>query len=160
MVHAALCSPNSPTAACFPAGIALAATWDTALIEQIGIALAEETKSKGAHVLLGPTVNMHRSSLNGRNFEGFSEDPMLAGAIAVAYVKGVQSGAWRRHKHFVGNERSEFERMTISSDIDERALREIYLPPFERAVIDAGVWAVMTAYNRVNGEFVSATARH
>jgi beta-glucosidase len=140
-------------AASFPVGIALAATWNTALVEQAGRALAEEAQSKGARVLLAPTVNIHRSTLNGRNFECYSEDPYLSARMAVAYIRGVQServGA--TVKHYVGNE-SEFERMTISSEIDERALREIYLPPFEAAVKDAGVWAVMAAYNKVNGTY-------
>jgi beta-glucosidase len=112
-------------AASFPVGIALAASWNTALIEQIGQALAEEAQSKGARVLLAPTVNIHRSTLNGRNFECYSEDPFLSARLAVAYINGVQSrGVAATVKHYVGNE-SEFERMTISSEIDERALREI-----------------------------------
>src|SRR6266511_3418892 len=138
-------------AASFPVGISLAATWNTALVEQIGQALAEEAQSKGARVLLAPTVNIHRSTLNGRNFECYSEDPFLSAQMGVAYIAGVQSkGVSATVKHFVGNE-SEFERMTISSEIDERSLREIYLPPFEAAVKEAHTWAVMSAYNRVNG---------
>ncbi len=146
-------------AASFPVGIALASTWNTALVNQIGQALAEEAKSKGARVLLAPTVNIHRSPLNGRNFECYSEDPYLAARTAVAYVQGVQSqGVGATVKHFVGNE-SEFERMTISSEIDERALREIYLPPFEAAVTQAGAWAVMAAYNKVNGTYAGENCR-
>ena len=142
-------------AASFPVGIALAATWNPELVEQIGRALAEEARSKGARVLLGPTVNIHRSPLNGRNFECYSEDPFLSARIVVAYIRGVQAnGVAATVKHFVGNE-SEFERHTISSEIDERALREIYLPPFEAAVKDAHVGAVMAAYNRVNGTYAS-----
>ncbi len=138
-------------AASFPVGIALAASWNLTLVHQIGQALAEEAQSKGARVLLGPTVNIHRSPLNGRNFECYSEDPFLSAQIVVAYITGVQSkGVSATVKHFVGNE-SEFERMTMSSEIDERALREIYLPPFEAAVKEAHTWAVMSAYNRVNG---------
>ena len=130
-------------AASFPVGIALAATWNPQLVEEIGTALAEEALSKGARVLLAPTVNIHRSPLNGRNFECYSEDPLLSAEIAAAYVRGVQSkGVAATVKHFAGNE-SEFERTTISSEIDERALREIYLPPFEAAVRKAGVWAVI-----------------
>tara|TARA_R110002020_G_scaffold134252_9_gene299665 strand:+ start:204 stop:2639 length:2436 start_codon:yes stop_codon:yes gene_type:complete len=141
--------------ASFPVAIALAATWNRELVREVGVALAQETRSKGASVLLGPTVNMHRSPLNGRNFECFSEDPLLTSAIAVAYIEGVQSqGIAATIKHLVGNE-SEFERRTISSDIDERSLREIYLPPFEAAVRQSDVWAVMTAYNRLNGTFTS-----
>lgn len=143
------------TAAAFPVGIALASTWNPALVEQVGQALAEEAQSKGALVLLGPTVNMHRSPLNGRNFECYSEDPYLSAQLAVAYISGVQSkGVGATVKHFVGNE-SEFERMTISSEIDERALREIYLPPFEAAVKQAHTWAVMASYNKLNGTYTS-----
>ncbi|MBK8137241.1 MAG: glycoside hydrolase family 3 C-terminal domain-containing protein [Chloroflexi bacterium] len=146
-----------PSAA-FPVGVALAATWNTDLIEKIGNALGEEVKSKAAHVLLAPTVNIHRSPLNGRNFECYSEDPFLAARIAVAYVKGVQSqGVGATIKHFIGNE-SEFERMTISSEIGERALREIYLPPFRAAVREAKVWAIMSSYNSLNGVHCSANA--
>ena len=141
------------TTACFPAGIGLAATWNIALIRQAGEALADEARLKGASVLLAPTVNLHRSTLNGRNFECYSEDPWLAGEIGVAYIRGVQNrGVAATIKHFVGNE-SEHQRMTISSRIGERALRELYLLPFEKAVKQAGVWAVMSAYNRINGCF-------
>ncbi len=144
------------TAAAFPVGIALAATWNTELITQIGKALGEEVKSKAAHALLAPTVNIHRSPLNGRNFECYSEDPYLTARIAVAYIKGVQSqGVGATIKHFIGNE-SEFERMTISSEIGERALREIYLPPFKAAVCEAKVWAIMSSYNALNGVHCSA----
>lgn len=143
-------------AACFPVGIALAATWNTELIEQIGVALAEECKSKGAHVLLAPTVNIHRSPVNGRNFECYSEDPYLSAELATAYVKGVQSQRVSATiKHFVCND-SEFERNTISSEVGERALREIYLPPFKAAVEKAGVWALMSSYNYVNGVHASS----
>jgi beta-glucosidase len=141
-------------AACFPVAIALAASWDTGLVAEIGRALAEEARSKGAHVLLAPTVNIHRTPLNGRSFECYSEDPLLSARMGGAYISGVQQGGVAATvKHFVGNE-SEFERTTMSSEIDERALREIYLPPFEAAVKQAGVWAVMSSYNRVNGTYV------
>lgn len=143
------------TAACFPSGIALASTWNTALVERIGQALAQETKSKGARVLLGPTVNIHRSPLGGRNFESFSEDPYLTARMAVAYITGLQSqGVGATVKHYVCND-SEFERTTISVEVDERALREIYLPPFEAAVREAGTWALMASYNLVNGTAAS-----
>lgn len=139
------------TSAAFPVAISLAASWDVNLVHAVGVALAEEAKSKGAQVLLAPTVNMHRNVLNGRNFECFSEDPHLASEMAVAYITGVQSqGVAATVKHFIGNE-TEVERRTISSEIDERTLREIYLPPFEAAVKRAGVWCVMTAYNYLNG---------
>ncbi|MCQ1839012.1 beta-glucosidase [Neorhizobium galegae] len=143
------------TSAAFPVAIALAASWDVELVRQVGVALAQETKSKGAQVLLAPTVNMHRNTLNGRNFECFSEDPHLASEMAVAYIQGVQSeGVAATVKHFIGNE-TEVERRTISAEIDERTLREIYLPPFEAAVKRAGVWCVMTAYNYLNGTHTS-----
>ncbi len=139
------------TAACFPNGSALAATWNPDLIEQVGGALGAEAQTKRCHVLLGPTVNMHRSPLGGRHFESYSEDPHLAARIAVAFVRGVQSrGVATSVKHLVAND-SEFERHTISSELSERALREIYLVPFEAAVREAKAWTVMAAYNAVNG---------
>jgi beta-glucosidase len=147
-----LFTSGTPTA-CLPVGIALAATWNTELVRQVGQLLGEESLAKGARVLLGPTVNIHRSTLNGRNFECYSEDPYLAARMAVAYINGLQSqGVGASVKHFAGNN-SEFERNTISSEIGERALREIYLPAFEAAVKEAGAWTVMAAYNKVNGTF-------
>ncbi len=147
------------SAAAFPVGISLASTWNTPLVEEVGQALAEEALSKGARVLLGPTANIHRSPLNGRNFECYSEDPYLSARLAVAYIRGLQSkGVGATIKHFVGND-SEFERNSISSDIGERALREIYLIPFEAAVREAGTWALMSSYNKVNGTYVSQNPR-
>ena len=109
-------------------------SWNPDLVREIGAALAEETRTKGANVLLAPTVNMHRGPLNGRNFECYSEDPELTTEIALAYIDGLQSnGIGATIKHFIGNE-SEYQRMTMSSDIGIRALRELYLPPFEAAV--------------------------
>ncbi|MFL5762257.1 MAG: beta-glucosidase H [Thermomicrobiales bacterium] len=143
----------SVTSACFPAAVCLASTWDTELIAQIGVALGEEAKTKGVHLVLGPTINIHRSPLNGRNFECYSEDPYLSARIAVAFITGLQSqhvGAVP--KHLVCND-SEFERATISSDVDERTMREIYLPPFSAAVTEAKPWAVMAGYNKVNGVY-------
>ena len=145
---------NGPTAAVFPCGIVLGATWNPALVREVAQALAEEARTKDAHVLLAPTVNMHRGPLNGRNFECYSEDPHLTTEIALAYIDGLQSsGIGATIKHFIGNE-SEYQRVTMSSDIGIRALREIYLPPFEAAVA-AGVWAVMCSYNRLNGTHTS-----
>jgi beta-glucosidase len=142
-----------PSAA-FPVGIALGATWDPQIVREVGRALAEEATSKGAHVLLGPTINIHRSVTNGRNFECYAEDPALTAALAVAYVEGLQSlGVAATPKHFAGNE-SEIERTTINSEIDERTLREVYLAPFE-AVVKAGSWALMASYNRLNGTYTS-----
>lgn len=143
------------SAAAFPVGISLGATWDRSLLSEIGAALAEEVKDKGAHVLLGPTVNLQRGALNGRNFECYAEDPVLTAALAVAYIGGLQGqrvGA--TVKHFVANE-SEFQRTTMSSEVDERTLRELYLVPFEAAVKEAHAWAVMSSYNRLNGTFTS-----
>jgi beta-glucosidase len=143
------------TSACFPVGIALAATWHVDLVAGVGKALAEEAKTKGAVVLLGPTVNIHRSPVNGRNFECYSEDPYLSARIAVAYIKGLQSnGVAACVKHFVCND-SEFERQTISSEVNERTLHEIYLPPFKAAVQEAGTWSLMASYNKVNGTYAS-----
>jgi beta-glucosidase len=141
--------------ACFPAAISLGASWNPDLVRQMGAALAEEARSKSARVLLAPTVNIHRSGLNGRNFECYSEDPHLTSELAVAYIEGVQGGGVAATiKHFAANE-SEVERQTMSSDVDERTLREIYLPPFEAAVKRAGVMAVMSSYNRLNGTYTS-----
>lgn len=142
---------NGTPAAAFPCAIALGASWNSDAAYEMGAALAAEARSKGARVLLAPTVNMHRSGLNGRNFECYSEDPLLTSMLAVAYIKGLQdNGVGATIKHFVAND-SEIDRQTVSSDVDERTLREIYLPPFEAAVKKAGVWAVMTGYNRLNG---------
>ena len=143
------------TSACFPVGIALASTWNIELVARVGAALGEETKTKGAHVLLAPTVNIHRSPLGGRHFECYSEDPYLTARMAVAYINGVQSqNVGTSVKHFVCND-SEFERMTISSEVGARSLREIYLLPFEAAVKEAAPWTAMAAYNKVNGTFAS-----
>jgi beta-glucosidase len=110
--------------ASFPVGIAIGATWNVELARDIGAALADEVKSKGAHMLLAPTVNIHRSVTNGRNFECYSEDPILSAELAVGYISGLQGqGIGATIKHFVGNE-SEIERTTMSSEIDERSLRE------------------------------------
>jgi len=146
---------GGPQTACFPAAIALGATWDPALIAEAGHALAEESRLKGAGALLAPTVNLHRSTLNGRNFECYSEDPYLTGEIACGYIRGLQDhGVAATIKHFVCND-SEVERMSIDSQVEERTLRELYLVPFEKAVKEAGVQAVMTSYNRINGDFAA-----
>jgi beta-glucosidase len=141
--------------AAFPVGIAIGASWNTALAEEIGSALADEVKSKGAHVSLAPTVNIHRTVTNGRNFECYSEDPLLTGALAASYIKGMQAkGISATIKHFAGNE-SEIKRTTNSSEIDERSMREIYLVPFEMAVKEAGTWAIMSSYNKINGTYAA-----
>ncbi len=147
---------RGPTAACFPVATALASTWDVGLLAEIGDALATEADDKGVHVVLAPTLNLHRFPLAGRNFECFSEDPVLTARLAVALVGALQDrGVAATVKHFAGNE-SEVERYSASSQIGERALRELYLAPFEAAVRDGGVWAVMSAYNRLNGVSCSA----
>ena len=139
------------TSACFPAGVSLAATFDIELAQQVGKALAEETKTKGAMCLLGPTVCLHRDPRGGRNFESYSEDPLLAGVIAQHYIQGVQKeGVAATIKHYAVNE-SETKRLTIDCRLSQRALREIYLKPFEIAVKNSDPWAVMTSYNLVNG---------
>lgn len=138
---------------CVPCGSALGATFDTELVEELGRAIGDQARSKGARVLLAPTVNLHRSPLYGRAFECYSEDPLLSGKLAAAYVRGVQSNdVATTVKHFVGND-AEFERMTIDSVIDERTLREVYLLPFEIAVTEGGSLGIMTSYNRLNGSY-------
>lgn len=149
---------DATTAACVPCGSALGATWNPALIERVGTMLGEEALSKACRVLLAPTVNLHRSPLAGRNFECYSEDPLLSGKTAAAFVRGVQSrDVATTVKHFAGND-AEFERHTINSVIDARALRELYLLPFELAVREGGALGVMTAYNRLNGPYCTENA--
>jgi beta-glucosidase len=134
-----------------PSPTALAATWDAARIERIGRLLAAEARRKGVDVLLAPTVNLHRTPYGGRHFECLSEDPLLTARIGAAYVRGVQAeGVAATVKHFVAND-SETERFTLDARVDERALRELYLAPFDAIVQEARPWAVMAAYNGVNG---------
>jgi beta-glucosidase len=129
----------------------MASTWNLDMMEEIGRRLGDECKARGAHVLLAPTVCMHRSPLGGRNFESYSEDPFLTGKLAASYVRGLQSkGIAATIKHFVGNEQ-ETERQAYDAIIAERPLREIYLKPFEIAVREASPWALMSSYNKVNG---------
>ncbi|CDZ97665.1 glycoside hydrolase family 3 protein [Phaffia rhodozyma] len=146
---------NGTLSSCFPCSTGVASSWDVDLVREIGLALGTECKEKGAHVLLGPTVNTQRSPLGGRGFESFSEDPYLNGTIAAAYINGVQEkGVVATIKHFVCNDQ-EKERQSIDSVLSERALREIYLKPFQIAIKDSDPQAVMTSYNRVNGIHVS-----
>jgi beta-glucosidase len=142
-------STQDPSVA-LPSPTALAATWDLDLVRRAGRLLAQEARRKGVHVLLAPTLNLHRTPLGGRHFECFSEDPLLTGEVAAAYVEGVQEGGVAATpKHFVAND-SETERFTVDVRVAERVLREMYLAPFER-VVRAGAWGVMSAYNAVNG---------
>jgi beta-glucosidase len=144
----------SPAVA-FPAEAATASSWDPDLLRRVGRALGEEARALGVSVVLGPGVNMKRSPLCGRNFEYLSEDPYLAGRLAAAFVDGVQGvGVGTSVKHFAANNQ-ETDRMSISAEIDERTLREIYFPAFEATVTRSQPWTVMCSYNRINGEFAS-----
>jgi beta-glucosidase len=139
------------TSANVPSPTALAATWDVALVEEIGRLLAYECRRKGVDVLLAPTVNLHRTPYGGRHFECFSEDPLVTARIGLAYVRGLQeAGVGACVKHFVAND-SETQRMTLDARVGERALRELYLAPFDAIVREGGAWSVMAAYNGVNG---------
>ncbi|AQU65484.1 glycoside hydrolase family 3 C-terminal domain-containing protein [Streptomyces niveus] len=144
------------TSLVLPSPTALAASWDEELVRELGGLLAAEARRKGVQVLLAPTLNLHRSPLGGRHFECFSEDPLLTARTGVAFVKGVQQGGVAATaKHFVAND-AETDRLHVDVRVTERALRELYLAPFEAAV-EAGVWAVMSAYNKVNGVTMSAS---
>jgi beta-glucosidase len=146
-------TPDDP-AIVLPSPTALAATWDPLLARRVGRLLAQEARRKGVHLLLAPTVNLHRTPLGGRHFECYSEDPLLTAEIAVGYVSGVQDGGvGATVKHFVAND-SETARFTLDAAVSSQALRELYLAPFE-SVVRAGVWAVMCAYNGVNGRTMS-----
>ncbi|HEY6293244.1 MAG TPA: glycoside hydrolase family 3 C-terminal domain-containing protein [Terriglobia bacterium] len=136
----------------YAAGIGLAASWDTELARRVGVALGQDARARGVNFLLGPGVNIYRAPMNGRNFEYFGEDPYLASRIAVHYIEGVQSqGVIATIKHYAANN-SEFDRHRINSVVDERTLREIYLPAFEAGVKEARVGAVMDSYNLLNGD--------
>ncbi|MCX4810810.1 glycoside hydrolase family 3 C-terminal domain-containing protein [Streptomyces sp. NBC_01239] len=138
-----------------PSPTALAASWDPELAQRAGMLLAQEARRKGVHVLLAPTVNLHRSPLGGRHFEAYSEDPYLTGRIGAGYVAGVQAGGvGTTVKHFVAND-AETDRFTVNNLVSRRALRELYLAPFEHIVENAHPWGIMTAYNTVNGTTMS-----
>ncbi|MGD0557717.1 MAG: glycoside hydrolase family 3 N-terminal domain-containing protein [Streptosporangiaceae bacterium] len=146
--------PSVP-ATCFPTASCLAGSWDPGLISEVGAALGEQAKALDIAVVLGPGINIKRHPLCGRNFEYYSEDPYLAGRLAVGAVRGIQSsGTGACVKHFAANNQ-ETDRMRVSADIDERTLREIYLPAFEHVITTAEPWMVMTAYNRLNGVYTS-----
>ncbi len=139
----------------FPAGINVAASWDPSLAREEGKVIGEEVRSVGRDMILGPTVNIQRAPLWGRNFESYGEDPYLSGKMAVAYIQGVQGeGVIPSVKHFVVNNQ-EFERHRIDVAVDERALHEIYFPAFEAAIRDGHVWTVMSSYNKVNGVYAA-----
>ena len=138
----------------FPATICLSATWDRELSQHMGEAIAHEAREAGKQLLLAPGVNIHRTPLNGRTFEYFSEDPLLTKEMAIPYVRGVQSqGVGACLKHFAANNQ-ETNRRTSSSEIDERTLHEIYLRPFKEVVQEANPWSVMGSYNKINGKYV------
>jgi beta-glucosidase len=146
---------DSVPATCFPSAAGLGSAWDPDLLRRVGEALGEETRANAVAVLLGPGINMKRSPLCGRNFEYFSEDPHLAGELATQLVQGIQSkGVGTSLKHFAVNNQ-ETDRMRVSAEVDERTLREIYLPAFEKVVTRAKPWTVMCSYNKINGTYAS-----
>ena len=141
----------------YPTGSCVACSFDRELLRESGEYLGDECQAEDVAVLLGPAVNIKRSPLCGRNFEYFSEDPYLAGELSAAYISGVQSkNVGTSLKHFAANSQ-EHRRMTSSSQVDERTLREIYLPAFEKSVKQAKPWTVMCSYKRINGDFASVT---
>jgi beta-glucosidase len=144
---------GASTSLCLPSGSGLGASWDVELVERVGAVIGAEARMKACRVLLAPTVNLHRSPLGGRNFESYSEDPLLAGRLGAAFVRGAQGqGVACTVKHFAGNE-SEDGRMLVDTVVDERTLREVHLRPFELAVREGGALGVMTSYNRLNGDY-------
>lgn len=150
---------DSIKAICFPSAAGLASSFDVELMKEVGETLGEECQAENVSTILGPAINIKRSPLCGRNFEYFSEDPVVAGKMSAAYINGVQSkNTGTSLKHFAVNNQ-EKRRFTVSAEVDERTLREIYLPGFETAVKDAQPWTVMCSYNRVNGEQVSESRK-
>ena len=148
---------NSLPATCFPTGVTLASTWNKNLLYKVGKAIGEECNFYDINVLLGPAINIKRNPKCGRNFEYYSEDPLLSGYLASEYIKGVQSqNVAATLKHFACNNNEKY-RFTGDSIVDKRALHEIYLKPFELAVKHAKPWAVMNAYNKINGIHVLRT---
>ena len=144
---------KSEVATCFPSSATIANSWDRDVAYKLGKAIGEEAKSENVNIVLGPGVNIKRSPLGGRNFEYFSEDPYLTGIMATQYVKGLQSNnVGACVKHFAVNNQ-ENRRRTVNVVVDERTLREIYLKAFEMIVKEANPWSVMSAYNKLNGEY-------
>ncbi|HPE00127.1 MAG TPA: glycoside hydrolase family 3 N-terminal domain-containing protein, partial [Bacillota bacterium] len=146
---------ESLPATCFPTATTVANSWDTELAETLGKYLGNEARAQNVNVLLGPGTNIKRNPLCGRNFEYFSEDPLLAGKLSAAYIRGIQStGVSACLKHFAANNQ-EFRRMVVESVIDERALREIYLKPFEIGIKEGDLKCLMSSYNRLNGDYTN-----
>jgi beta-glucosidase len=146
---------GSLPATCFPTASALGSSFDPELIQRIGEAIGDEARAQDVQVVLGPGINIKRSPLCGRNFEYLSEDPYVSGVLGAALVKGLQSrGVAASVKHFAANNQ-ETDRLRVSAEVDERTLREIYLPAFEHVVTDARPWTVMCSYNKVNGTYAS-----
>src|SRR6202167_1244954 len=140
-------------------GIGLAATWDPELARRVGVVIGEDARARGVHFMLGPAVNIYRAPMCGRNFEYFGEDPFLTSRVAVAYIEGMQSqGVSATIKHYMGNNQ-EYDRHNMDSVIDERTMREIYLPTFEAAVKEAHVGAIMDSYNLTNGLHMTENVR-
>jgi len=155
-VRGELWDERSPSLS-LPSATAFASTWDSKVMAQVGQVMAHEARSKNVDVVLGPTINLHRSPLGGRHFEAYSEDPVLSGKLAAAFVKGIQEqGVGACLKHFVAND-AETDRHTVNNILDEETLREVYALPFEIAVRDSNPWTIMSAYNRVNGPKMAAS---
>ena len=146
---------ESLPATCFPPATGLSSSWNRELVERVGQALGEESRAQDVNLLLGPGINIKRSPLCGRNFEYFSEDPLISGELGASYVRGLQStGVGASLKHFAVNNQ-ETNRMTVSAEVDERTLRELYLPAFENVVKREQPWTVMCSYNRINGVYAA-----
>ena len=155
-VRGELWDERSPSLS-LPSATAFASTWDTEVMGVIGEVMAYEARRKNVDVVLGPTINLHRSPLGGRHFEAYSEDSVLSGKLAAAFVRGIQQqGVGACLKHFVAND-AETDRHTVNNILDEETLREVYALPFEIAVRDSNPWTIMSAYNRVNGPKMAAS---